>query len=85
MSCSLKPASVLQVLKEWCLKGIIKYENMNYLGLARWLSWLEHQPVHKVVGSIPSWGAYGRQAIGFSFTSLFPFYLSPPTSLKINF
>ena len=32
------------------VKGLLR-------ALARWLSWLEHHPIHqKVAGSIPSWG-----------------------------
>ena len=45
--------------------------------LAVWLSWLECCPIYqKAAGSIPSWGAYGRQQIDVS--------LSLPPSLPLS-
>ena len=50
------------------------------IALARWLSWLEHWPIHQKVASlIPGLDTYGRQPIDVSLTlkffslSLFPF------------
>ena len=39
------------------------------MALARWLSWLEHHPIHqKVAGSIPGRGAHGRQLVDVSLS-----------------
>ena len=42
------------------------YEQMDFQGLAGWLGWLEHHPVHqKAAGLIPGWGTYiGTQVEG---------------------
>ena len=43
----------------FCLSNIALYKKINCLALTRWISWLEHHPVHqKVVGSIPAQGTY---------------------------
>ena len=56
-------------------KGVFALNYLNFflswkekLALARWLSWLEHHPIHqKVVGSIPDWEAADQY---FSLISL---------------
>lgn len=59
------------------------HKYLNSPGLTVWLSWLEHHLVYWKVaaGSIPGLGAYGRQLIDVSLTSVFLCLSSPLPSL----